>query len=126
QAHTVLDMGKAAKRLTGRPPHAGVTAESPVGLWGYSQGGGAVASAGEQVDAYAPDLGVRGAFAGAPPADLAVTTDRVDGSRLAGAIGYAINGLEADYPRIAPSVDRLLNERGERMLRDTATQCTSA
>ncbi|GAA4821105.1 lipase family protein [Tomitella cavernea] len=122
QAHTVLDMGRAAKNL--HDPEIRVGA--PVGLWGYSQGGGAVASAAEQVDAYAPDLGVRGAFAGAPPANLAVTTARVDGSRLAGAIGYAINGLEADYPQIVPSVDAQLNDRGRAMLRDVATQCTSA
>lgn len=122
QAHTVLDMGRAAKALGA----AGVTADSPVALWGYSQGGGAVAAATERVDDYAPDLGVTGAFAGAPPADLAVTTTQVDGSRLSGAMGYAINGLEADYPEILPTVDSMLNERGRQMLRDVATQCTSA
>ncbi len=121
QAHTVLDMGRAAKNLH----DPAIPADAPVGLWGYSQGGGAVASAAEQVDAYAPGLGVRGAFAGAPPANLAVTTERIDGSRLAGAIGYAINGLEADYPQITPEVDAEINDRGRTLLHDVATQCTA-
>ncbi len=120
QARTVLDMGRAAKAL-GDPA---IAADAPVGLWGYSQGGGAVASAVEQVDEYAPGLGVRGAFAGAPPADLAVTTERIDGSRLSGAMGYAVNGLEADYPQITGAVDAALNDRGRQLLQDTATQCT--
>lgn len=125
QAHTVLDMGTAAKNFAAGTSSGDLAADSPVGLWGYSQGGGAVASAAEQVDDYAPNLNVRGAFAGAPPADLAVTTSRVDGSRLAGAIGYAINGLLADYPQIEGPVDSKLNARGKQMLDDVATQCTS-
>ncbi len=39
-------------------------------FWGYSQGGGAAASAAELASSYAPDLNVVGTYAGAPPADL--------------------------------------------------------
>ena len=63
-------------------------------------------------------------FLGTALADLAVTTERIDGSRLAGAMGYAVNGLEADYPQVAGAVDAALNDRGRQLLADTATQCT--
>lgn len=125
QAHAVLDMGRAAKDLASADEGIDIAADAPVGLWGYSQGGGATGAAAELVDDYAPDLGVRGAYVGAPPADLAVTTAHIDGSRLSGAIGYAINGLVAAYPEIADQVDAELSEEGREMLAAVATQCNA-
>ncbi|GAA1907819.1 lipase family protein [Streptomyces sodiiphilus] len=68
--HAVLDIARAAQRLPGAAER-GVTAGSPVGLMGYSQGGQAVGWAAQLHAAYAPDLDVRGTAAGGVPARLA-------------------------------------------------------
>ncbi|WP_277831919.1 lipase family protein [Speluncibacter jeojiensis] len=121
QAHTVIDMGRAALRL-GDPS---IPKDAPVALWGYSQGGGAVASAVEQLPSYAPELHVVGGFVGAPPADLAATAKYIDGTALMGAIGYTTNGLVEDYPQIKPAVEAALNDKGRQFLEDVSTQCES-
>lgn len=125
QAHAVLDMGRAAEDLGAADERIDIAADAPVGLWGYSQGGGATGAAAELVDDYAPDLGVRGAYVGAPPADLTMTTAHIDGSRLSGAIGYAINGLVAAYPELADPIDAELSDAGREMLAAVATQCNA-
>jgi len=125
QAHAVLDMGRAAKELGAADDRIDIAADAPVGLWGYSQGGGATGAAAELVDDYAPDLGVRGAYVGAPPADLAATTAHIDGSRLSGAIGYAINGLVAAYPELAAPIDAELNDAGRDMVAAVAQMCNA-
>src|SRR5262249_28646135 len=58
EAHAVLDMVRAAERLPRR--RSDLTPQSPVGLWGYSQGGQATAAAAEIEPAYAPELHVVG------------------------------------------------------------------
>lgn len=119
EAHAVLDAARAAARL----PGSGVTAETPIGLWGYSQGGGAVAAAAELQSTYAPELNVKGTYAGAPPADLAATLQRADGSILLGAIGYALNGISQSYPEIRPIIEAQTNAAGKAMLAAVANQC---
>ena len=118
-AHAVLDAARAAKRL----PGTGITPDGPVAFWGYSQGGGASAAAVELAPEYAPELDVRGAFAGAPPADLAATLDRIDGASLSGAVGYTLNGMAQSYPEVRPMIDAELNERGRQLLADVQDQC---
>jgi Secretory lipase len=100
QGQALLDAARAAQRLPGTSldPHG------PVALWGYSQGGGASASAVELAPGYAPELDVVGAYVGAPPADLAQAMPYADGSLLVGLIGYAINGFIAAYPEIEQAV----------------------
>jgi pimeloyl-ACP methyl ester carboxylesterase len=66
QGRAVLDAVRAAQRLSG----SGLSSLNPVGLVGYSQGGGASAAAAELAASYAPELKVKGAVAGAVPADL--------------------------------------------------------
>lgn len=118
-AHAVLDAARAAKRL----PGTGITPDGPVAFWGYSQGGGASAAAVELQPEYAPELDVRGAFAGAPPADLAATLDRIDGASLFGAIGYTLNGMAQSYPEARPMIEAELNDRGRQLLADVQNQC---
>jgi hypothetical protein len=72
---------------------------------------------------YAPELDVRGAFAGAPPADLAATLDRIDGASLSGAVGYTLNGMAQSYPEVRPMIDAELNDRGRQLLADVQDQC---
>ncbi|GAB4979046.1 hypothetical protein MAHJHV60_47410 [Mycobacterium avium subsp. hominissuis] len=49
-------------------------------FWGYSQGGGATASAAELAAQYVPELHIVGTYAGAPPADLKELLPYADGS----------------------------------------------
>ncbi|MCC8929802.1 lipase family protein [Rhodococcus sp. I2R] len=119
QGTAVLDSVRAALSL--RPS---ADRSTPVGLWGYSQGGGAVASAAELASSYAPELTIAGTYAGAVPADLARTLDRIDGSILSGAIGYALNGFRESNPELGPIIDAQTNDVGKEMLADVAEQCT--
>lgn len=115
--HAMLDAARAALRI------AKVPANSPVGFTGYSQGGGAAASAAELAATYAPELRVKGSYAGAPPVDLMKVIDHIEGTFIAGVIGYAINGLADRYAAVGPVIDKETNATGGRKLRELAGQC---
>ncbi|GIE32679.1 triacylglycerol lipase [Actinoplanes italicus] len=117
--HAVLDAARAAKAL----PGTSLTAASAVGLYGYSQGGGAVAAAAELHSTYAPDVLLKATYAGAPPADLAAVTAAIDGSELAGALGWSVNGFVQANPSLRPLVDRYLSDAGRAALADLSTMC---
>lgn len=118
-AHAVLDAVRAARALEG----ASVTDDSPVGLFGYSQGGGATAAAAELQPAYAPDVRPAGTYSGAAPADLAEVTDAIDGSDLAGALGWSLNGFLQTEPSLRPIAERYLDRAGREALEDLSTRC---
>jgi pimeloyl-ACP methyl ester carboxylesterase len=92
---SVLDIARASQGLL----ELGVTPESPVLVWGHSQGGGAAAFAAELAPSYAPELDVRGAAIGAPAAELRLLgeglTGRFSGLRLMTAVGFS-----AAYPEL--------------------------
>ncbi|MEU4220807.1 lipase family protein [Actinoplanes sp. NPDC026623] len=117
--HAVLDAARAAKAL----PDTSVTASSAVGLYGYSQGGGAVASAAELQASYAPDVRLRATYAGAPPADITDVTAAIDGSELVGALGWSVNGFVQSEPDLQPLLDRYLSDAGRAVLKDLSTMC---
>ncbi|MFI8949919.1 lipase family protein [Streptomyces sp. NPDC053750] len=119
EAHAVLDAVRAARALDS----ASVTADSPVGLFGYSQGGGAAAAAAELQPSYAPDVELAGTYAGAPPADLTEVTEAIDGSDLAGALGWSLNGFLQSEPSLRPIADRYINAAGKEALTDLSTMC---
>ncbi len=119
QAHALLDAARAAFRL----PRTSLASSSRVGLYGYSQGGGASAAAAELQSSYAPELRLSGTYAGAPPADLTEVIKGIDGSALAGALGWAINGLAQNYPAIKPVIDAHINAKGRAALADLSTMC---
>ncbi|MGW7422612.1 lipase family protein [Streptomyces sp. NPDC054813] len=118
-AHAVLDAVRAARSV----PGATVTAASRVGLFGYSQGGGATAAAAELQPDYAPDVTLSGTYAGAPPADLTAVTAAIDGTDLAGALGWAVNGFVQSDPALKPIVDAHLGAAGRAALTDLSTMC---
>ncbi|WP_277681649.1 lipase family protein [Saccharomonospora azurea] len=118
EAHAVLDAAKAAQQV----PEAGLSADSPVVLAGYSQGGGASAAAAELVDEYAPELDVKGAYAGAPPANLAEVAPVLDGHYAAGFLGFSLLGLDAAYPEV--NLDDVVNDEGRRVMDEIADACT--
>lgn len=119
EAHAVLDAARAARAV----PGASVTAASRVGLFGYSQGGGATAAAAELQPAYAPDVHLAGTYAGAPPADLSEVTKGIDGTELVGALGWSLNGFLQSDPSLKPIADAHLNARGRAALADLSTMC---
>lgn len=113
----LLDAARAGLAIDGLP------ADSPVALWGYSQGGGAVAAAAELAPTIAPELNLRAAYAGAPPADLGAVLERIDGSILAGAIGWAVNGFAERNAELAAKKDEILNPYGQRILETVSGLC---
>ncbi|MGB6181860.1 MAG: lipase family protein [Rhodococcus sp. (in: high G+C Gram-positive bacteria)] len=116
QAHAVLDGARAANALSGDP-------DAPIGLWGYSQGGGATASAAESAASYAPELNIKGTWAGAPTADLLDVLKKVDGTLIGGVIGYALNGVIERNPSLRGLLDERVSDYGKNVLADLSTQC---
>ncbi|MFJ9563835.1 lipase family protein [Streptomyces fuscichromogenes] len=119
EGHAVLDAVRAARAVAG----ASVTDASPVGLFGYSQGGGATAAAAELQASYAPDVTLAGTYAGAPPANLTSVTKAIDGSELAGALGWSLNGFLQSDPSLKPIAEAHLNAAGKAALADLSTMC---
>lgn len=116
QGHVVLDSLRAAQHL-GDPD---IPVSGPVAITGYSQGGGACASAAELWQDYAPELDIVGAVAGAVPADLALTCRLLDGGPYFAFLGYALAGLAEDY---GVELGSVLNERGREITSRIVEQC---
>nr|WP_308315467.1 lipase family protein [Streptomyces sp. ISL-100] len=106
EGHAVLDAARAALHH----PEAGLSADSPVGVMGYSQGGQASSWAAELHDSYAPELNVKGTATGGVPADLLEVADFNDGNIGAGLILMAATGQNAAFPEL--ELDKYLNAKG--------------
>lgn len=119
QGHALLDAVRAARQL----PGTSITPDSRTGLYGYSQGGGASASAAELQSSYAPDVKLAGTYAGAPPADLTATMKGIDGSALAGALAWSINGFAQSDADLKDVVEANVNDAGRAALKDASTMC---
>jgi hypothetical protein len=117
EGHAVLDMARAATRLSG----SGLGATTPVGLMGYSQGGGAVGWAAELAATYAPELRIKGTAAGGVPSDLTAVADFVDGGPLVAFALLASIGLDAAYPEL--DLDSYLNAPGQQLLGEADDLC---
>lgn len=118
QGHALLDAVRAAQRLDG----TGLPQNGPVGLAGYSQGGGASADAAELHPDYAPELDLKGVYSGAPPSDLSVLADTLDGEYAAGFLGFSLVSLDSAYPQLG-IVDELANERGKKVFEAAKEAC---
>jgi alpha-beta hydrolase superfamily lysophospholipase len=119
EGRNVLDAARAAERLSG----SGAAATSKVLLWGHSQGGGAALFAAEMAPAYAPDLNVVGAIAGAPAAELATVAAANDGGPNAGFNLMALVGFHAAYPTL--SYDAILNDAGRQAVDAIDGECSN-
>lgn len=117
QGRTLLDAARAGLAIDGLP------ADSPIAFWGYSQGGGATASAAEMAESYAPELNIVVTFAGAPPADLSEVLRRIDGNTIMGAIGYAVNGFMETDPEVRPLLDEIASPYGKKVLAGLEGDC---
>jgi hypothetical protein len=117
QGHAVIDAARAALKLPDVSPDA------KVAIAGYSQGGGAAASAAELVGTYAPELPVVGIYAGGVPADLLREMNYLDGNRLGGVIGYALNGATYRYPEFKARIDTILSPYGKQTMQQLSGEC---
>lgn len=117
EGRAVLDAARAAEAL----PGAGLSSSTPVGIMGYSQGGGAAAWAAELAPTYAPELQIKGVAAGGVPADLTEVADALDGTPFVALALLASIGYDAAYPEL--DLEGYLNARGQAMRADTGSLC---
>ncbi len=117
EGRAVLDAARAAERLDG----AGLSASTPVGLMGYSQGGGAAAWAAQLAPTYAPELNLKGVAAGGVPADLSEVADALDGTAFVSLALLAAVGYDAAYPEL--HLDQYLNDRGRDLMARANSLC---
>ncbi len=116
QGHASLDMARAARQLTGDD----VDTSNPIGLMGYSQGGGAAAAAAELAESYAPELPIKGSAIGAPPADLGKVAQNIEGGLYNAFALFATLGL-AQAEHIDPGP--VLNDKGEELAASVEGSC---
>ena len=102
-----------------------LSANAPIGMWGYSGGGLATAWAAEEFADYAPELNIVGAALGSPVGDLGEVFRRLNGTFWAGLPATVIAALTHIYP----GLDRLISEdgtsTGQAMLRDIEDMTTA-
>lgn len=120
QGHAVLDMARAALKLEA----AGLNAQTPVGLMGYSQGGTSVGWAAQLADSYAPELNLKGAATGGVPADLIAVADHLDGNMAVAFAFMAAVGFDAAYPEL--NLEGYLNDRGRQLLQRAQDVCLTS
>ena len=116
QGNATLDMARAAQNLE----ETDLDADTPVGIMGYSQGGGAAAAAAELAGEYAPELDIKGSAVGAPTAHLDQFGEQIDGSLYNAFALFAVLGLST-AERIDP--DEYLNEEGRKMASQVEDAC---
>ena len=93
-----------------------LSAEAPVGLWGYSGGGLATAWAAEMHSEYAPELNVVGAVLGSPVGDLGHTFRRLNGTFFSGLPALVVAALSHVYPDLDRIIAEHATPEGKRML----------
>lgn len=96
----------------------GLTEDQPIGLWGFSQGGGAVGWCVEN-----PVLPVQAAVVGAPPSTLEDVMTHVDGSLVVGTLAYSVAGLMVETPELWEQLWPLFNEHGRKQVLANITTC---
>lgn len=116
QGQAVLDIARAALKRSGTT----LRGTTPIGFYGYSQGGGAVASAAELASTYAPELWVKGTVAGAVPADLGKLAATLDKTFWAELLNYALLGLSAGH---GIDINAYLNDAGKAVATRTEGSC---
>ncbi|UDY35077.1 lipase family protein [Dermatobacter hominis] len=117
EGHAVLDMARAALAL----PATGVPPDAPVGIMGYSQGGGSAAWAAELAPTYAPELHLVGVAAGGTVADPLAIARADEGTPWIGLVLLTALGFDAAYPEL--DLDSYLNETGRAMAEDGRRFC---
>lgn len=117
EGRALLDAARAAQRL----PGSGLSSSTPVGIMGYSQGGGAAGWAAELESTYAPELNVKGTVAGGVPGDLTEVAEFGEGTPFIAFTLMAALGLDAAYPEL--DLEDYLNERGQELIAEADDLC---
>ena len=115
--HAVLDMARAAERLGG----TGLGATTPVGIWGYSEGGAAAGWAAELAPTYAPELNLKGVAEGGVPADLQAVAAGLDGGLFVSFALMTAVGYDRAYPEL--HLANYLNATGASTLAQAQSVC---
>ncbi len=92
----------------------GLSADTPVGMWGYSGGALATAWAASLHPSYAPELNIVGVASGGTPADVLGIVRAAENGPFFGLIFSAVVGAARAYPELIP--DSLLNDEGRRVI----------
>jgi triacylglycerol lipase len=95
----------------------GLSADAPIGLWGYSGGGLASAWAAEMSGSYAPELNIVGAVLGSPVGDLGHTFRRLNGSFMSGLPALVVAALADIYPELDKVIQQHATEDGKALLK---------
>ncbi|GHH33643.1 lipase family protein [Lentzea cavernae] len=117
EGRALLDVARAAAAVPG------LSADAPVGVFGYSQGGQAASAAAEQWKSYAPSVNVVGVAAGGVPADLNAVAKFNDGNAGSGLVFAAAAGYAAAYPELPLS--SVLNARGQQVIDRIRSACVA-
>ena len=117
EGYAVLDSLRAALRL----PSADLSATTPVGIEGYSQGGGATGWAAQLHHSYAPDLNLKGVAMGGTPANLQAVAANINGSAFFAFLAGSAIGFNTAYPSL--NLDSYLNAAGEAAFAQLNTMC---
>lgn len=117
EGHAVIDAVRAATRLA----QTGLSSTAPVAFYGYSQGGGGAAWAGELQPRYAPEMPLKAVSAGGTPADLIKVAAKLDGGPGFALEAAAALGFDAAYPEL--KLDSYLNASGKKALANVDTLC---
>lgn len=118
--YRTLDGIRAALSLS----DLGFSADTPIGLWGYSGGGMATSWAAEMAPQYAPELNLIGAVLGSPVGDMASALMRLNGGFHTGLPVMAIAGLRRVYPQLDRMIVEHATESGRRQLAEIAEMPT--
>ncbi|HUO36961.1 MAG TPA: lipase family protein, partial [Mycobacterium sp.] len=110
--HRVLDGIRAALDCR----HLGLSAEAPVGLWGYSGGGLASAWAAEISADYAPELNIVGAVLGSPVGDPGNTFRRLNGTFYTGLPALVVAALARNFPELDRVIQQHATNDGRALL----------
>ena len=102
-----------------------LSAEAPVGLWGYSGGGLATAWAAEMHTEYAPDLNLVGAVLGSPVGDLGHTFRRLNGTLFSGLPAMVVAALSHVYPDLDRIISEHATDEGKAMLKSVEDMTTA-
>jgi alpha-beta hydrolase superfamily lysophospholipase len=110
--YRILDGLRAATRSD----QLALSADAPMGVWGYSGGGLASAWAAEMSGSYAPELNIVGAVLGSPVGDLGHTFRRLNGTFAAALPALVVAALADVYPGLQKIIAEHANEKGRALL----------
>jgi hypothetical protein len=100
---------------------AGLPANTPVGLWGYSGGSIASSIASQLQSTYAPELNIKAIALGGLVGDIRSTIDDFSGTVFGGAIAMGVNGPLRAFPEY--NLGQYLSASGKKKIAAASQDC---